>query len=310
MASSNQVSTRHKCDSVATTRHRRTSNPRQIHSGRLSRQLAPRRWPEAVCDCCVDKTLLKRRKNKRVGQAGALPRHLGEQAAEVPWRAFAAAAHAAGGSRLRLILALLRLGARSTCSTTTARTPSVVAMVHTLADEFAAEIKQLCETTVADQQWREFLNAHVPLTDPQGHALEGRSATHARLKRAALVSLYRHRHDPRCAPWLGTAHGVLAAVNTYEHHENSVRGAAGLTATCCAPSPVTSASLIGGRGQHSQSSFGPTERTAPARSDRPGLAGARTTGRQRPPQTAYWVHTHGCFRNGQLDLRVPHIRRR
>jgi hypothetical protein len=26
------------------------------------------------------------------------------------------------------------------------------------------------------------------------------------------------------APWAGTAHGVLQAVNTYEHHENSVRG--------------------------------------------------------------------------------------
>lgn len=27
------------------------------------------------------------------------------------------------------------------------------------------------------------------------------------------------------APWAGTAHGVLQAVNTYEHHEGVVRGA-------------------------------------------------------------------------------------
>lgn len=66
-------------------------------------------------------------------------------------------------------------------------------------------------------------DAHSPLVDPQGHDLQGRSATSARLKRAALVDLYRH--DPRCAPWAGTgtAHGVLAAVNTYEHHEAAVR---------------------------------------------------------------------------------------
>jgi len=30
--------------------------------------------------------------------------------------------------------------------------------------------------------------------------------------------------DPRVAPWAGTVHGVLQAVNTYEHHEGVVRG--------------------------------------------------------------------------------------
>ena len=42
-------------------------------------------------------------------------------------------------------------------------------------------------------------------------------------KRDALNKLYRH--DDRVAPWAGTAHGVLQAVNTYEHHEGTVRGA-------------------------------------------------------------------------------------
>jgi len=87
-----------------------------------------------------------------------------------------------------------------------------LAMVYTVADEFAAEVKQLCGTVVSDEQWREFLNAHTPLVDAQGRDLEGRSATSARLKRAALVDLYRH--DPRSAPWAGTAHGVLAATRS------------------------------------------------------------------------------------------------
>jgi hypothetical protein len=41
-------------------------------------------------------------------------------------------------------------------------------------------------------------------------------------KRDGLQRLYRH--DQRVAPWAGTAHGVLQAVNTYEHHEVSPRG--------------------------------------------------------------------------------------
>ena len=31
--------------------------------------------------------------------------------------------------------------------------------------------------------------------------------------------------DPRVSPWTGTAHGVLQAVNTYDHYEGIVRGA-------------------------------------------------------------------------------------
>jgi len=31
-------------------------------------------------------------------------------------------------------------------------------------------------------------------------------------------------HDPRVAPWSGTAHGVLQAVSTYDQHQATVRG--------------------------------------------------------------------------------------
>ena len=42
-------------------------------------------------------------------------------------------------------------------------------------------------------------------------------------KRDGLNRLYHH--DQRVAPWAGTAHGVIQAVNTYEHHEGIIRGA-------------------------------------------------------------------------------------
>jgi len=67
------------------------------------------------------------------------------------------------------------------------------------------------------------LNRHVPGIDARtGRLLEGRALTLADRKRESLELLYRA--DPRVAPWTGTAHGVLQAVNTYEHHEAVVRG--------------------------------------------------------------------------------------
>jgi len=95
-------------------------------------------------------------------------------------------------------------------------------MIHTLADEFAAEIATLCAVKVSDKEWAQFLDAHVPLKDERGEALTKRSLSMAETKRGVLGKLYRF--DARVAPWAGTAHGVLQAVNTYEHHENSVRG--------------------------------------------------------------------------------------
>lgn len=96
-------------------------------------------------------------------------------------------------------------------------------MVHTLADDFAAEVQQLCNTTVTDAQWTAFLDRHVPRVDERTRRpLEGRALTLADRKRQALQQLYQG--DPRVAPWAGTAQGVLQAVNTYEHHEGAVRG--------------------------------------------------------------------------------------
>ncbi len=98
-----------------------------------------------------------------------------------------------------------------------------LAMVHTLAQDFAAEIAQLCAVQVSGSQWRSFLDSHVPRVDPEtSRLLTGRALTLADAKRDALDTLYRS--DPRIAPWAGTAHGVLQAINTYKHHAGTVRG--------------------------------------------------------------------------------------
>ena len=90
-------------------------------------------------------------------------------------------------------------------------------IVHTVADDFAAQVKALCEVTVDDKTWAAFLDAHVELPEKPG-----RGRTLAENKRDALASLWNN--DQRVAPWKGTAFGVVQAVNTYTHHVKSVRG--------------------------------------------------------------------------------------
>lgn len=100
---------------------------------------------------------------------------------------------------------------------------AALAMVHTIADDFAREVATLCATTVPPTKWECFLDAHVPRADQAGQLLTGRTLAMADRKRNALNRLYRY--DERVAPWAGTAQGVVKAVNTYEHHESTVRGA-------------------------------------------------------------------------------------
>ena len=95
-------------------------------------------------------------------------------------------------------------------------------MVHTMAGDFAAEIRNLTHTTVTPTAWNRFLNAIAPVSGPDGTPLTGRSLTVARTKQEALDDLYQFDH--RAAPWRGTALGVMQAVNTYEHHKATIRG--------------------------------------------------------------------------------------
>jgi phage/plasmid-like protein (TIGR03299 family) len=92
-----------------------------------------------------------------------------------------------------------------------------LAIVHTIADDFTAQVAQLAATTVTDRQWAAFLDAHITPAD------SSRSRTLTDRKRDTLTRLWNH--DARVAPWRGTAWGVVQAVNTYTHHEQTVRGA-------------------------------------------------------------------------------------
>lgn len=98
-----------------------------------------------------------------------------------------------------------------------------LAVVFTMAEDFAAEVKRLCDIEVPDKAFGGVLDILVPLTDSHGQPFKGRSLTTAERKRGEVTRLYRH--DDRAAPWAGTAYGVLAAFNTYGHHYGTIRNA-------------------------------------------------------------------------------------
>jgi phage/plasmid-like protein (TIGR03299 family) len=92
-----------------------------------------------------------------------------------------------------------------------------VAVVHTIADDFAAEVEELTNTTVTDAQWTKFLDETIPVPTE-----DGRSKTIATNKREGLVNLWDN--DLRVAPWRNTAWGVVQAVNTAQHHVWTAKG--------------------------------------------------------------------------------------
>lgn len=92
-----------------------------------------------------------------------------------------------------------------------------LAVVHTIADDFAAEVAALCKIDVTTKQWDAFVKEFAPIPEQAG-----RGQTLAQNKQAALQNLYKN--DNRVTPWAGTGWGVVQAVNTYEHHVANVRG--------------------------------------------------------------------------------------
>lgn len=76
---------------------------------------------------------------------------------------------------------------------------------------FTDQLRAQCATTVSDADWHRFLETHFPLKNPE------RFKHHPNLRaRDAVDELWRRDH--RVSPWKNTAYGVVAAINTYQHH--------------------------------------------------------------------------------------------
>lgn len=92
-----------------------------------------------------------------------------------------------------------------------------LAMVHTIGEQFSAQVEELTNTAVSEGDWNRFVDSLAPIPEA-----EGRGRTLAEGKRGELNRLWNH--DSRVLPWKGTAFGVVQAVNTYVHHSAKVRG--------------------------------------------------------------------------------------
>lgn len=98
-----------------------------------------------------------------------------------------------------------------------------LAIVHTMADDFADEVARLTAVKMTPVQWNKSLDILAPVVDEKGEPKKGRGLTIAENKRDVLNRMWNH--DDRVAPWRGTAFGFIQAINTYAHHEQTVRGA-------------------------------------------------------------------------------------
>jgi phage/plasmid-like protein (TIGR03299 family) len=96
-----------------------------------------------------------------------------------------------------------------------------LAIVHTTADEFAAQVAALTANVVTPYQFKFVIENMFPIKDDASK----RGVTMAENARAEVSRMYRY--DSRVAPWTGTAFGVLQAFNTWRHHEQG--GVAGTT---------------------------------------------------------------------------------
>ena len=90
-------------------------------------------------------------------------------------------------------------------------------VVHTMADDFAAEVAKLTAWKVSDDEFTKHMQVMVPIDD----SLAKIGITKAEKKRAELVNLYNF--DNRVAPWKGTAYGVAQTYNTWQQHFASVK---------------------------------------------------------------------------------------
>lgn len=89
-------------------------------------------------------------------------------------------------------------------------------IVFTMEAAFKAELDTLMSKRVSTKQWDAFKELYVPRSDEAG-----RGQTMADNKRDQLNALYES--DDMCAPWAGTAYGVIQTVNTHLHHTAIVR---------------------------------------------------------------------------------------
>ena len=90
-------------------------------------------------------------------------------------------------------------------------------IVHSIGDDFAAEIEKLMAIKVTDQKFDRFLSLLAPSDDRESK----QSQTRADNLRSSLRQMWQN--DIRCAPYRYTAFGAVQTVNTWRQHIKPTR---------------------------------------------------------------------------------------
>lgn len=91
-------------------------------------------------------------------------------------------------------------------------------LIHSAADDFAAEVEKLTALELTEKAFEEIVSELTKVEDET----KKRSVTMSQNKRDKLMGL---RSDERVAPWWGTAFGGVQLLNTYRQHVQTVKGA-------------------------------------------------------------------------------------
>jgi len=92
-----------------------------------------------------------------------------------------------------------------------------LSIVHSIGDDFAAEIEQLMKVKVSDRQFDRFLSVLAPSDDRESRQSQTRNDN----LRGRLREMWQT--DIRCAPFRGTAFGAVQTVNTWRQHIKPTR---------------------------------------------------------------------------------------
>jgi phage/plasmid-like protein (TIGR03299 family) len=92
-------------------------------------------------------------------------------------------------------------------------------LVEAVAASFEKQLVDLTSQYVPESKWQEFVQAYAYVVPGSTDRMRNAQLR----KQGELNSLWQS--DPRVAPWKNNAYGVVAAVNTYEHHVKNVKGA-------------------------------------------------------------------------------------
>ena len=95
---------------------------------------------------------------------------------------------------------------------------AAMGLIVAASEEFASEIKRLCELPVTPKEWDAFLSVLSPLAEDAKPA----AVTRVENFRETLTGLYNG--DARVSQWNGTAFGALQAVSTFDLWERQAYG--------------------------------------------------------------------------------------